>query len=313
MQVTRSLRGEERYDAVPQGEAGIYESYLRAIAAAEDYIYLENQYVTCEEIVDALGAAVRAKPALQVILAVNSKVDIPFYGRWQRGLLDRLQTNLDPAQRARVGIFTVWSHEGGPPPSIARTYLHSKVGIVDDRWLTVGSANLDSVGQTSSQHIRLVDMLLLGLPSLINVITGDEYDFRNQRSAEANVAVFAADGAPIEAAVRLRRRLWAEHLGVVAADGALLENDASLVTKPPGGWLQLWRDAAEAKRVALAANPTILVPSRLLPMPLVDGRVPGDVGDPVAYLKRLGVDPGAVTVRTKVRGFSFATGTWLDA
>jgi phosphatidylserine/phosphatidylglycerophosphate/cardiolipin synthase-like enzyme len=56
-----------------------------------------------------------------------------------------------------------------------RVYVHAKVGIVDDRWLTVGSANLNA-------HSLFND-------SELNVITDDA-----------------------ELAKQTRTRLWAEHL-----------------------------------------------------------------------------------------------------
>src|SRR5947208_6202488 len=62
-----------------------------------------------------------------------------------------------------------------------RLYVHAKVGIVDDRWLTVGSANLNA-------H------------SLLN-------------DTEANVVT---DDADLTRAVRLR--LWAEHLECAVED-----------------------------------------------------------------------------------------------
>jgi phosphatidylserine/phosphatidylglycerophosphate/cardiolipin synthase-like enzyme len=58
-----------------------------------------------------------------------------------------------------------------------RLYVHAKVGIVDDRWLTVGSANLNA-------HSLLND-------TEMNVVT---------------------DNAPLARETRLR--LWSEHLGV---------------------------------------------------------------------------------------------------
>jgi phosphatidylserine/phosphatidylglycerophosphate/cardiolipin synthase-like enzyme len=67
---------------------------------------------------------------------------------------------------------TVRSRTGG---RVDPLYVHAKVGIVDDRWLTVGSANLNS-------HSLLND-------TEMNVVTDD--------------AALARD---------TRERLWAEHL-----------------------------------------------------------------------------------------------------
>ena len=63
---------------------------------------------------------------------------------------------------------------------VDRLYVHAKVGIVDDRWLTVGSANLNA-------HSLLND-------TEMNVVTDDP-----------------------ELARATRLRLWSEHLDVDAA------------------------------------------------------------------------------------------------
>ena len=65
-------------------------------------------------------------------------------------------------------------------------YVHAKVGIVDDRWLTVGSANLNNRG------------------------------FLND--AELNIAV-----ANPQAASELRVSLWAEHLQASLDDVVMLQ------------------------------------------------------------------------------------------
>jgi len=55
-----------------------------------------------------------------------------------RGVLAELVTADRDA--GRFLACTVYSRAGGPSSPI---YVHAKVGIVDDRWLTVGSANLN--------------------------------------------------------------------------------------------------------------------------------------------------------------------------
>ena len=58
---------------LPHGETGILEAYERAINNAERYIYIENQYFTSPEIVNALIARLKdpSKPKLQIILVLE--------------------------------------------------------------------------------------------------------------------------------------------------------------------------------------------------------------------------------------------------
>jgi phosphatidylserine/phosphatidylglycerophosphate/cardiolipin synthase-like enzyme len=169
VQVVRTV-AETMYDAVPRGEFRILESYLRALRSAHEFIYLENQFLWAPEIVDVLAAKLLHPPRdafrLVVLLprrANNGQDDT-------KGQLGRLIAAdagngrlLAAALRSRTGSRT--------DPA----YVHAKVGIVDDRWLTVGSANLNA-------HSLMND-------TEMNVTTDD--------------AELARD---------TRARLWAEHL-----------------------------------------------------------------------------------------------------
>ena len=129
------------------GEAQILEAYRRAIGQAKTLIYLENQYFTNVAITQALIAALTdpLRPKLQVIVLINVTPDIPFYTTWQR---HRIEEIFKEAGTDRIEFFASWTHEPPSPPAqtsarITGNYFHSKVGIVDDLWATVGSANLD--------------------------------------------------------------------------------------------------------------------------------------------------------------------------
>jgi phosphatidylserine/phosphatidylglycerophosphate/cardiolipin synthase-like enzyme len=172
VQVVRTV-AEDMYDAVPRGDFRILEAYVRAIRSAQDYIYLENQFLWSPEIVDELVAKLEAPPApdfrLVVLLparANNGQDDTS-------GQLAVL-AGADDTGNPHFLAATIRSRTGGRDDAL---YVHAKVGIVDDRWLTVGSANLNA-------HSLLND-------TEMNVVTDD--------------AVLAR---------ATRERLWAEHLEV---------------------------------------------------------------------------------------------------
>lgn len=303
-QVTRTLHGA-RYTGLPQGETGIFESYRRALAAAEDFVYLENQYLTSTAVVDDLVAALHRSERLQVIALLNSRPDIPGYPRWQAEALERLWAGVLEAGAAnRVGVYTSWSHEGR---SIIRTHVHSKVAIVDDRWLTVGSANLDGLSTLASDHRRRASPPVRWIGRATGAFGPEAPELVRATEVNLSIADFdGGDGAAVrQLASGLRRRLWAEHLG--------FDEDAKELDHPlEGGWAALWRERAELKLRRLRESPGEPVPSRVLPYPRAGTRVPLGVDRSKAYLRELGVDTADLDVRQRFRSFRFDSGTWRD-
>jgi phosphatidylserine/phosphatidylglycerophosphate/cardiolipin synthase-like enzyme len=174
VQVVRTI-ADGMYDAVPRGEFRILESYVRAIRAARGFIYLENQFLWSPEIVALLAEKLKNPPSddfrIVVLLparANNGQDDT-------QGQLGRLVCADDGNDRLLAA--TVRSRSGERDD---RLYVHAKVGIVDDRWLTVGSANLNA-------HSLLND-------TEMNVVCDDP-----------------------ELARETRLRLWSEHLEVDVA------------------------------------------------------------------------------------------------
>lgn len=165
----------------PDGEGTILESYLRAIARARDFVYLETQYFTSPTVAEALARALRRSPSLQVILVLNADTDVPTYIAWQKRRLSEMGFPETP----RLGVFVLRTQ--------TPLYVHSKVAIVDDCWATFGSANLDSM----------------------SLETADEFGTPLDPNVDANIAlVEGVDGAPSRGIIAgFRRRLWTEHFG----------------------------------------------------------------------------------------------------
>jgi phosphatidylserine/phosphatidylglycerophosphate/cardiolipin synthase-like enzyme len=169
VQIVRTV-AEDMYDAVPTGDFRILESYTRALSGARRLVYLENQFLWAPEIVAVLADKLRHPPdedfRLVVLLpakANNGQDDT-------RGQLSVLVDADDGRGRFLAATIRSLSGERDDP-----LYVHAKVGIVDDRWMTVGSANLNA-------HSLLND-------TEMNVVTDDA-----------------------DLARRTRVRLWAEHL-----------------------------------------------------------------------------------------------------
>jgi phosphatidylserine/phosphatidylglycerophosphate/cardiolipin synthase-like enzyme len=146
VQVVRTIpRGF--YPFAPEGIHGIVYAYLHAIARAERFIYLENQYLWSPEIVDALIAAMNRQHAgpFRIVIVLPAKA---YTGKYDN---DEHVRRLQEADAGR-GIFAAYCpYSSGPAlgPTgyhYLPVYVHAKVGIIDDAWLTVGSANLNRRG-----------------------------------------------------------------------------------------------------------------------------------------------------------------------
>jgi phospholipase D1/2 len=136
-------RTEGEVDSLPAVEE-IAKQYEDAIASAERLIYVETQYFTSRIVQRALLQRLRddARSRLAVVVVMPKGADTPkenmALGDAQNKLLATLcQTAAEHGHQLRA-YYTSTEHEGKEVP----TFIHSKVLIVDDRLLSVGSANL---------------------------------------------------------------------------------------------------------------------------------------------------------------------------
>jgi phosphatidylserine/phosphatidylglycerophosphate/cardiolipin synthase-like enzyme len=123
------------YDALPRGDYRILEAYVRALRSAERLIYLESQFLWSPELVGILKAKLQDPPSDEFRVVVllparpnNGKDDT----RGQLGVL------ADVDRDQRLLACTLYQ-----PRQVEQVYVHAKIGIVDDRWLCIGSANLN--------------------------------------------------------------------------------------------------------------------------------------------------------------------------
>ncbi|MDT5052079.1 MAG: hypothetical protein QOF66_445 [Mycobacterium sp.] len=141
---------ERTYDFSPRGEFGILEAYERALRSAQHLIYLENQFLWSTEIAQILADKLRNPPTehFRILLLLPAK---PNNGadttRGQLGCLVEADHGA-----GRLLAVTIHSHN---PSSTDALYVHAKVAIVDDRWLTVGSANLNEHSLFNDTEINI--------------------------------------------------------------------------------------------------------------------------------------------------------------
>lgn len=111
--------------------------YLAAIARTGSSLYIENQYFTSTRIAAAIAAQFKRKPALQGLLVgmnrPKTQAELHTMGYGRSGFCKVLA---EAGVIARVPVVAAFSSQVG-------INVHSKLAVFDDRWLTVGSANLN--------------------------------------------------------------------------------------------------------------------------------------------------------------------------
>ncbi|HEY2141367.1 MAG TPA: phospholipase D family protein [Solirubrobacteraceae bacterium] len=139
LQVVRTVP-EKIYDFLSRGDFRILEAYTRALRAAQKLVYLESQFLWTPQVVDVLADKLRNPPAddFRVVVVLPAK---PNNGAdTTRGQLGVLVDADDDGGGKRFLATTISARSGA---LIGPLYVHAKIGIVDDAWLTVGSANLN--------------------------------------------------------------------------------------------------------------------------------------------------------------------------
>jgi len=184
--------GVARTEPAHRGRAGVQEIkqlYLDAIGAARRSVYIENQYFSAGPIAQALARRLSEAQGPQVVM-ISRRKDSGWLEESTMGVL-RARLHRQLRQADRDGRYAgLYPHV----PGLADAYVnvHAKLLIVDDEFVTLGSANLSNRS--------------MGLDT------------------ECNLAIDAAGDERVQRAIRaLRHRLLAEHLGTEAEKVARAE------------------------------------------------------------------------------------------
>jgi phosphatidylserine/phosphatidylglycerophosphate/cardiolipin synthase-like enzyme len=220
----------------PAGERSVARAYGKAFARARSLIYIEDQYLWSTEVTATLADALERNPDLNVIVVVPRypSSDGPLSGPASRigqlraiGMLRRIAP-------ARVGVFDLENAVGTP------IYIHAKICIVDDTWMTCGSDNFNRRSWTTDSELTCAVLDTADRREPLGMDTGRE--------------------APAGLARDLRSELWAEHLGLDRTDPRLHDPAAGLA--PPTLSIAGTRPAAVAPGPPDGRATTIPNPSR---------------------------------------------------
>jgi phosphatidylserine/phosphatidylglycerophosphate/cardiolipin synthase-like enzyme/uncharacterized membrane protein YdjX (TVP38/TMEM64 family) len=182
-------RTQPRYDGQEEVRE-VERLFLDSIDVAERSIFIENQFLTCTKVAERLAHRMRERPDLEALLIAPQHHQSWLEARTMRNGRIRFRRVLEDAgvaDRARI----VYPHVDGPEGP-TDTMVHSKVMIVDDRLLRIGSANLNNRSMGTD--------------------------------TECDLALEARNEEERRAVTGIRDRLMADHCGVTAevAAGALV-------------------------------------------------------------------------------------------
>ena len=239
------------------------------IASAEREIYIENQFLTCTAVAKALAQRLRANPHLQVLLVAPHTPENWFeYHTMRNGRIQFLRALQEPGVSERVRLMCPEIRSG---ERVAHTMVHSKVMIVDDRVLRVGSANLNnrSMGTDTEcdlvieaksdaersriQHVRarlLADHCGVSVEEALRAVEQGLIAAADTLSGRGHRLVPIEDG-------ELDEGEFAEHLQAVADPARPLESDKLIESffrdrlPRPSRWL-MWAKLAAIPLAALA-------------------------------------------------------------
>ncbi|HEU4798420.1 MAG TPA: VTT domain-containing protein [bacterium] len=116
--------------------------FLDAIQAAEHSIYIENQFFTSSLVAESLAKRMQDVPHLQVLLVGPQHYDSWVEARTMRnGRIRFMRTFAEAGLQDRVKLVFPHVEEAGRSTD---TMIHSKVMIIDDKLLRIGSANINN-------------------------------------------------------------------------------------------------------------------------------------------------------------------------
>ena len=186
-----------------KGVRDIEQLYLDMIARARRYIYIENQYFTAQRIGEALAARLAEPEGPEIVLVTR----LLSHGWLEEMTMHVLRTRLIKLLRAadmhhRFEVY--YPHVEGLKEGTC-VDVHSKVMVVDDEWLRVGSSNI-------SNHS-------MGMDTECDVVVdaaGDEGDMRAIRAFRDSAVAEHAGVEPTEFT-----KAVADSGGMIAAIGQL--------------------------------------------------------------------------------------------
>lgn len=139
------------------GEAAVREVetlFHDCIAAAERELYIENQFLTSEDIARHIAQRMKERPSLETVIVAPDTPESWIEARTMRNGRIRFRNILEDAgvaHRVRLVAPEVCKEDESVP-----VMVHSKVMTVDQRLLRIGSANLNNRSMGADSECDLI-------------------------------------------------------------------------------------------------------------------------------------------------------------
>ncbi|MBN8501084.1 MAG: hypothetical protein J0M19_08040, partial [Sphingomonadales bacterium] len=166
-------------------ERAIKPALLAAIAAAQRFIYIEDQYLVDLDTARALAARIPRLENVTILIPGNPITDMPFGKEYRRDFVDLVLASLSSANQAKFGVFQLSTSQSTPTFG-DHTYVHSKSWVFDDELAVIGTANCNRRSYTFDSEAAA-------------------FIFEGDRESGDARRTFAQ---------RYRMKLWSHHLGV---------------------------------------------------------------------------------------------------
>jgi phosphatidylserine/phosphatidylglycerophosphate/cardiolipin synthase-like enzyme len=150
----------------PYREQAIAETWWNAISNAEEYIFVEDQYFRMPMLLDLIIERMTAVPTLELIVITNPIIDLPLIGEpdpgceWTYQMSEAISTQFPD----RYHLFQLRSFDiqevalsvtDETESRFQDIYIHSKMFIVDDVFMSIGSANKNNRGIVYEGELNL--------------------------------------------------------------------------------------------------------------------------------------------------------------
>jgi phosphatidylserine/phosphatidylglycerophosphate/cardiolipin synthase-like enzyme len=200
---------EGEYPFAPGGLFTYERGLVLAIQNAEHFIYIEDQYFWPGAVVDSLAEAVDRGVTVILILTRDYDVEglVPYHNFLRQSAIEQLHN----AERHGKSVFVFHLEQSQVDPRTNRReqiYVHSKTMIIDDRYMVIGSANLNRRSISTDTEIGIAVVDTNAVASEIN----------NQPESVS------------ELVRAYRKALWSEHLQ------ANVQDDPFNGTRQPAGF-----------------------------------------------------------------------------
>jgi phosphatidylserine/phosphatidylglycerophosphate/cardiolipin synthase-like enzyme len=138
----------------PRRSVAVQDIWLRCILGARRFIYIEEQYLISLCAADAIRSVLPRLQHVTILIPPSEMTDLPGKWRRRRAFIDRITRNNPHASKLHV-----YTRVARPATTCRRTgaphlYIHSKMAVIDDEILLIGSANCNNRGwETDSELV----------------------------------------------------------------------------------------------------------------------------------------------------------------